>query len=91
MVVRLNNIKTEQFTGNYHILCKYKFQQILPPPRENWQSKVPTYKWQFEISTSFVWEFSKFLNSKPGSKLNKWRVLSHGGGVGILHHSILLI
>ncbi len=31
---------------------------ILPPPREKWQSKVPTYKWQFGILTLFVWIIS---------------------------------
>ncbi len=31
-----------------------KEEGIRPPPREKWQSKAPTYKWQFKVLTPIV-------------------------------------
>ncbi len=38
----------------------YTSCSVLPPLREKWQSKGPTYKWQFEIPTWFVWRIFFF-------------------------------
>ncbi len=72
-----NAVKDERLPGKE---AKYSVSKVL----RLWQSKGPTYKWQFGILTLFVWRIFIFFHPKlpnGGSKINKWCVLSREGGV----------
>ncbi len=57
---------------------------VLPPQRERWQSKRPTYKRPFEILALVVLEVFEFLHSESHQNLakNQWPVVLCGDGVG---------